>query len=255
MQEVLKPILEIQELDIQLIQLIRKKQERERELGKLRKIKQDLGDQLQRKQQEILELKTTIRLGEGEVAELVEGIKKLESQQGAIKKVDEFNALTHEISTKERARHAKEQEMSALYDKLAEQEDLLQNLQGTLDQTAENSVALETEIIDSIKEINKEGQSIKKKRNALTGNADEEVLDVYQKLLRNKQDRVIVPIENRCCSGCHIALTAQDENMVRKGERLVRCEHCSRIHYWPEAHTEEGATEGTKRRRRRTKTA
>ena len=63
---------------------------------------------------------------------------------------------------------------------------------------------------------------------------------IYERLLRNKKDRVIVPIENRTCSGCHIVLTAQHENIVRKGENLVFCEHCSRIHYWQESEALEG---------------
>ncbi len=39
-------------------------------------------------------------------------------------------------------------------------------------------------------------------------------------------------------------LTAQDENLVRKGERLVFCEHCSRIHYWQESEALEGTPRG-----------
>ena len=65
-------------------------------------------------------------------------------------------------------------------------------------------------------------------------------LHIYERLLRNKKDRVVVPIENRTCSGCHIVLTAQHENLVRKGENLVFCEHCSRIHYWQESEAFEG---------------
>ena len=46
-------------------------------------------------------------------------------------------------------------------------------------------------------------------------------------------------------------LTAQHENLVRKGENLVFCEHCSRIHYWQESEALEGTAVATKRRRRR----
>ena len=75
----------------------------------------------------------------------------------------------------------------------------------------------------------------------------------YERLLRNKKDRVIVSIENRTCTGCHIALTAQHENLVRKGDKISFCEHCSRIHYWSEGkeETTDGAAATTKRRRRR----
>ncbi len=81
-----------------------------------------------------------------------------------------------------------------------------------------------------------------------------EIFQIYERLLKNKKDRVIVPIENRCCSGCHIVLTAQHENLVRKGEKLIFCEHCSRIHYWQEGgETVEGMELAPKQRRRRKK--
>jgi hypothetical protein len=39
--------------------------------------------------------------------------------------------------------------------------------------------------------------------------------------------------------------------LVRKGENLVFCEHCSRLHYWQESEAVEGTSVATKRRRRR----
>lgn len=251
MLQELKPILEIQELDMKMIRLMRLKKERQGELDNLNKIKKDLEYQAKVKENQIFELKKDIKIFEGEIQEVVDKIKKLEGQQHAIKKVEEFNALTHEISSAEKERHGKEQRLSDMYDKLSDEEDILKNLQETLDQTLENSRALESEILESIKAINEEGKALKESRDQLVEKADEEVFKIYDRLLRNKRDRVVVPIENRCCSGCHILLTAQDENLVRKGERLVFCEHCSRIHYWPE--TEEvDATVATPRRRRRT---
>ena len=84
--------------------------------------------------------------------------------------------------------------------------------------------------------------------------ADPEMLKIYEKLLKNKRDRVVVPIENRCCSGCHILVTAQHENLVRKGEKIVFCEHCSRIHFWQE-HIVQESEEKAGRRRRKTTSA
>ena len=105
--------------------------------------------------------------------------------------------------------------------------------------------------MESITRINDEGRGLKEQRDGLVLNADSEIFDVYERLLKNKKDRVVVPIESRCCSGCHIMLTAQDENLVRKGERLTYCEHCSRIIYWPEHESLEGTAVAPKPRRRR----
>lgn len=252
MQKALKPILEIQELDMQMIQLMRLKKERQRELENINAIKNDLRRQASLKEADILELKKNIRLMDGEVQEATAKVKKLEGQQNAVKKVEEFNALTHEMSQAERDRTGKEHRLSEMNEKLAGEEEILANLNESLDSTTENSKVLEAEIHESVARINAEGRVLKSQRDGLVEGVDAEVFRIYERLLRNKKDRVIVPIENRCCSGCHIMLTAQDENLVRKGEHIVFCEHCSRIHYWPESQVSEDTTTAAKPRRRRT---
>lgn len=253
MLEALKEILEIQELDMKMIQLIQIKNQRKKELTTINSNKSNLSSKVSDKEAEILELKKAIRLIEGEHAEIQAKMKKLEAQQSSIRKVDEFNAITHEISAADRERLNKEQRLSDAYDKLALEEDALKNLKESLQNVTQSSKAHEAEIHESITHINEEGRALKEQRDQLIGNVNPDVLAVYERLLGNKKDRVVVPLENRCCSGCHILLTAQHENLVRKGERLVFCEHCSRIHYWQESKALEDSAVATKQRRRRSK--
>ena len=252
MLDALKVILEIQELDMKMIQLMLLKRQRQKELEHISSDKQFLHQRVLDKETEILEAKKQIRLTEGEHAEILVKTKKLESQQNAIKKVDEYNAITHEISMADRERLAKEQRLSDIYDKLSAEEDILKSLKENADAIVENSKVMEVEINESIRQINEEGRVLKTQRDELVKTADQDVFQIYERLLRNKKDRVVVPLENRCCSGCHIMLTAQHENLVRKGERLVFCEHCSRIHYWQESKALEDSVVATKQRRRRT---
>ncbi|CCB85539.1 MULTISPECIES: zinc ribbon domain regulatory protein CdsZ [Parachlamydia] len=251
MAHALHQILDIQELDMQMIQLMRLKKERQNELANLQAIKADLHKKSSVKEGEIIELKKAIRLAEGEISLIQDKIKKFESQQHSIKKVEEFNALSHEISQAEREKQTKEQRLSDLYDKLAAEEELMKSLAESLSSTEESSKVLEGEIREGIDRINSEGKELKAERDRLVEKVDPEIFGIYERLLRNKRDRVVVAIENRCCSGCHIMLTAQDENLVRKGERIVFCEHCSRIHYWPESQALEGTVAAPKQRRRR----
>lgn len=255
MLKALTIILEIQEIDMKMIQLMRLKRERQRDLQNINDVKEDLRRQAELKETDITELKLTIRSLEGELAETKEKIKKLDAQQSAVKKVEEFNALSHEMSQADRERVTREQRLSDQIDKLVVEEDTLKAIKESLKTTITNSKVLEAEIIESIERINEEGKVFLAQRQALVSKADPEVFKVYERLLGNKKDRVVVPIENRCCSGCHIMLTAQDENLVRKGERLVFCEHCSRIHYWHEAESLAGTPVATKQRRRRTTAA
>lgn len=251
MREELREILPIQEFDMQMIQLMRLKRERQNELSNINAIKTDLRQKVLLKESEIMDMKKNVRLAEGEAKEVVEKLKKLESQQNQVKKVDEFNALSHEMSRTEKERLFKEQKISDLQEKISTEEESLKTFKKELEATLESSKILEAEIDEGIVRINEEGRAIKVKRDALVKNVDADIFKIYETLLKNKKDRVIVQIENRCCSGCHIMLTAQHENLVRRGERLVFCEHCSRIHYWQETETPDGTPAASKQRRRR----
>lgn len=251
MLQSLKVVLDIQELDMKMIRLMRLKKERLKELEHIDSLRQELTKQQSDKEIEIADLNRTLSAQEVKIVEIKERIKKLEAKQNTVKKVDEFNALTQEMTSSERERIATEQIASDLIDKRNLEEEILEKIKESLKQSEESSRTLENEIRESIRLINQEGSEIKTSRDLLAKTADPEVMRIYERLLNNKKDRVVVPIENRTCSGCHIALTAQHENVVRKGERLVFCEHCSRIHFWQESEEIEGTAVATKRRRRR----
>jgi predicted nucleic acid-binding Zn-ribbon protein len=251
MLSTLKVILDIQEIDMKMIRLMRLKNERMKELEHIDSLRHELKKQQSDKESEISDLSRTIGTQELKITEIKEKIKKLEAKQNVVKKVDEFNALTHEMTSAERERVATEHLTSDLIDKRNLEEEILEKIKDSLKQSEESSRTLENDIRESIKMINHEGTDLKKNRDHIAKTADPEILRIYQRLLNNKKDRVVVPIENRNCSGCHISLTAQHENLVRKGERLVFCEHCSRIHYWQESEEIEGTAVATKRRRRR----
>ena len=251
MHPALKVILDIQEYDMKMIRLMRLKKERLKELEHIASLREELLKQQKDKETEIAELNRTVSVQEAKIVEIKEKTKKLEARQNSVKKVDEFNALTQEMTMSERERIATEQITSDMIDKRNLEEEILEKIKDSLKQSEESSRALENEIRESIRLINQEGTELKTNRDLLAKTSDPEVMRIYERLLNNKKDRVVVPIENRNCSGCHIALTAQHENVVRKGERLVFCEHCSRIHFWQESQEIEGTAAATKRRRRR----
>lgn len=251
MKEALKTILEIQDLDMKMLRLMRVKKERLKEIEQIEVLRKELHQQTTEKENEIVELNKQIQTFEMKIQETTSKMKKLEAQQGSIKEVKEFNAITQEMTALERERINIEQKLSDLVDKKVAAEDLLNKIKDTLQASEISSIALENEIKDSVKLINDEGTALKKDRDLLAKSANLELLQIYERLLRNKKDRVIVPIENRTCSGCHIALTAQHENIVRKGENLVFCEHCSRIHYWQPEETAAASEEAQPKRRRR----
>lgn len=252
MHESFATILNIQEFDINMIRLMRVKRERLKELTKIHALKEDIEKQVAAKEAHTMEIKKEIRMGETQIKEVEEKVAKLEGQQAAVKKMDEFNALTQEITDAGRKRKATEAHLSDLMDKLAAEEDLLVTLKENLASTEASGLLIEKEIQEGIEKINTEGKELLAQRELLKETVDPEIFKIYERLIHNKKDRVVVPIEKRTCSGCHIVLTPQHENLVRKGDRLIFCEHCSRILYWQdEAPAAEGEDTAPRRRRRR----
>lgn len=251
MHRTLQDILEIQELDMKMIRLMRVKKERQKELRQIDDLRSELRGQLVEKEKEIAELSRGIVNFEQKIQEVNEKTKRLESQQVSIKKADEFNALTQEMTAAEREKGVLEQKVSDLVDKRVAEEEYLEKVKESLKISEESSAALEQEVRSGICLINEEGAALQKERTQKVAQADVETLAIYERLLHNKKDRVVVPIENRTCSGCHIVLTAQHENLVRKGNNIVFCEHCSRIHYWQDSQPQGDASESSKKRRRK----
>lgn len=251
MHQDLKRLLDIQELDIKMIRLMRIKRQRQSELKQIEDLRIELQEQLKLKKEEIEDLTGQVNELEEKIQDLTSQYKKLETKQTSVKKVEEFNALTREMTNVEREKAVLETQTSNILDKKTAEEEIYTKIKQSLETSVINSKDLENEIKLSIDKINEEGQQLKDKRQEGAREVDSEILKIYERLLRNKKDRVIVPIENRTCSGCHIALTLQHENLVRKGGGLIFCEHCSRIHFWQESESLEGTAVATRRRRRR----
>lgn len=252
LQESLKLLLEIQDLDMKMIRLLRIRKQRQGELEQINSLRKELYEQKAEKEKGIEELGKTTQSFETKIQECSQKIKKLEAQQATTKKVDDFNAITQEMTAIEKERIGLEQKVSDLLDRKILEEEILAKIKESLAASESSSMNVEKELQSSVQMINEEGQSLKIARDDLAKVADPQLLAIYERLLRNKKDRVIVPIENRTCTGCHIALTAQHENMVRRADNMVFCEHCSRIHYWPQQQeVESGEAATTKRRRRK----
>ena len=81
MLEKLKVILDIQELDMKMIRLMRLKKERQQELDHIHSVKADIVQQLGEKEGDVKQIKKDIMLLEVEEKELVAKVKEAEKKQ------------------------------------------------------------------------------------------------------------------------------------------------------------------------------
>lgn len=70
-------------------------------------------------------------------------------------------------------------------------------------------------------------------RERLAESIDKRDLRLYEKISR-RMTHAIVPVEDRTCLGCYIALPTSAVSLTTDPGQLLTCENCGRILYWLE---------------------
>lgn len=251
LQEDLKVIRAIQDIDLRLMRSIQIKYKN------TQKLKEDLLTQ----QEFELALKKT----EEEITRIEENIEKCTK---AIKNAEQESInITNELDrTKSTAAHALlNDQLKKMHQNVRNNEAELEKLLGDLGQfqrsleAAKPSYEMQKlgnetyakQIEKTAAQLDVEIADLTAQRKALKEKADPQILKIYERLLRNKRQAVIVPVQNRFCTGCYISITAQLENFVKTGKKLAFCENCNLILFWEEESV--SADEGGRRRRGRKK--
>lgn len=231
LQEIIKPLLQIQELDIDIISLLKAKQDGERELAMIKESRENLLAELtaNRKRLETAKAKTKEL---AEIAAKDEAKKKqLEDELAKATKLELIRAMQMEIARIKKSLALSEEQQEIFLDmQLKEEEELTkaeQDLAAYAKEYEEMKVQKELELA----EIDKDVDVRKEARKELKEKADPEVYATYSRLMFSKLERVIVPIHGLSCGACHISVTAQHENIVKMKSKLTTCENCSVIHW------------------------
>lgn len=231
----LKQLLELQDLDNHIL-----------------RIKAELGDiprQLEMHQSKLtaaiarekeLHVKAEAALKDRHTKELdlktrEDEIQKLGSQLYSVKTNEQYKAMQHEIdeakSKKSKLEDALLEVMEAIdksKDEISQSKMIVQQEQSRFKET-EQKFKME---IDRLEGLLKEAEI---KRDTLTRSIDPNLLKIYNKISLKWSGSALVPIRGNVCQGCSMTLPPQVINEVRKNERIVRCEDCSRILYMNES--------------------
>lgn len=164
--------------------------------------------------------------------------ESFEQQMDLIQTQREYEALDKEI------KDAGDKELDLRRD-LQKEEELLEEMKVNLQkeevmiQQQEEEVKAEQERIKGeIKEKEYQLKSLKKEEKKITPGVDEEILFKFERIIKSKSGLGIVPIEQGVCTGCHMILTGQFVNDIRRGEGIMFCPNCSRILFYLEGEEE-----------------
>ena len=234
MQENIKQLLSLQERDLELDQIKADLLSIPREIAAIRKQIEDARVALEESKKELNQLQLQ-RKGKEVDLETKEGeIRKHSTELNSLKSNDSYRAMLGEIEKVK-------QEKSALEDQILQFMDKIDLAQKTWKERESATKASESDrqrqITDlETKQKNLEAQLAQKQteREAATAAVPKKLMDRYQQLRGGKQGAVVVPIKAEQCSGCHMKVSPNLINEVKRGQNLMFCESCSRIVYLEE---------------------
>ena len=201
--------------------------------------KQGFADKLAAAQRQLDAVKQKAKEYEVERKKLetdVQGIRdkiaKYQVQKFQTRKNEEFSALSHEIERAEKDIQLiedRELELMDAADKhkavIAEAEKGFADARGVYERQAaaldEKIAALATQITEVQADRARQAEGV-----------EEDLLDTYNRLIKNKQGEAVVALNHDVCSGCHMKVTPTTSSKCRARREIVHCEQCGRILYW-----------------------
>jgi predicted nucleic acid-binding Zn-ribbon protein len=227
-------LLEIQELDTTIFDLRREIENLadKLRLGELLAQLEESRDKLAAEEGSLAGLEQRQHKLDGELDLLSEKIGKEEGKlfSGTIMNPKELSGIQAEIL----ALRKKRDEMETEDLEMMEEEDRI-NLELERARSAvEEVTAREQDARDfyekELAEKENRVKELEKERDGLKEAVDEDMLEVYDKLLEGKGGIAVVRIEKgRNCGGCHIEFSSSKIDQFQHEQGVFRCEYCRRI--------------------------
>lgn len=231
-------LLKIQEKDIKISSLKKEGKTLPEELNDIKGKVKDLENSVKDKHDEIKKLQVAHKELELDLDSKQENIKKFGIQLFQVKTNEEYKAMQKQINDLKF-------ECGLIEDKILDKMEEIEKAHGEL---KEIEVALvgakhaqekkEKEVQAKMQDIEESVHKIQKERDELAGQVSADFLKKYELIFNNKKDIALVSMDNKACQGCHMALTPNVINEVRRGTKLIICDNCARILYYLNTATE-----------------
>lgn len=228
MEEVLRALYRLQQIDL--------------ELDELNEGSADLPGEVQELEQRIVTLQTTIEAEEQRLHDLRRGrndskatietmrerIRDLNERLRTVRNNREYEATTHDIAAAEAELQGTERSMMGLD---GEEANIMRGIETLKGQKEEASTELE-EKSGTMKMLHEthsdEINELKATRVSLVAQLDAELLRKYEHI-RTAYSDAVVKVRKGACAGCYRAITPQTIIEMRRNDQMFICEHCGRI--------------------------
>ncbi|MDD5258693.1 MAG: C4-type zinc ribbon domain-containing protein [bacterium] len=233
MNQEIETLIKLQKMDISIDSLKNKAKEIPLCIEKTKTDFETKNTNLESLKQELARIQLDKKQKEMDLHTKEEERKKHQSELNKVKKNDQYFALQKEIDQLGKDISVIEDGILNMMDsietvntKMKQEQDLLKQEEGKLGQEINRFTG-------ELESINKAIADQETQRREITATIPAESLTLYERIRKSKKGMAVAEVmKNNSCGGCHMTLPPQVVNEVRKLDRLVLCESCSRILFW-----------------------
>lgn len=227
----LRNLLRLQELDLQIEDCLAREKEIPKQKEKFAVRRERLQKELEAREEQLKALQLEQRQLEGDIEQMREQIVKYDTQQFAVKKNEEYNALEHEKETLRRQIGQKEERIIQIMMELEEAQERLEADRARIEQEFEAIDREYARIDQELADAKQARETLERQRQPVLAEVDRSLLAKYDRIRKSKGGgAAIVPLNDEVCGGCHMAVPPQLANEVLAGE-VHPCKTCGRLLY------------------------
>lgn len=179
---------------------------------------------------------------EAEVKDIKLQIGKYKRQLNEVKTNKEYTVLLKEIEDSEKRVDRLEEAFIA---EMLLEDDIQKDIKAANQKLAEVQEVLSKEkegIYRKQKDAEEKIHQLSQRRAALLPTIPSPQVDLYLSISRKKGGLALSPVRGDFCDLCHVRIRPQVLNELLSSRKLILCENCGRILYWP-AQKDEGSVE------------
>ncbi|MEW6600262.1 MAG: C4-type zinc ribbon domain-containing protein [Nitrospirota bacterium] len=231
LNEQLKFLIELQELDSSIIAMAEKVEAIPRKLEHFSTPLQQANELFQKTKTKHSALNKKKKDKDLQLDEMQDKINKLKSRSSDIKTNKEYEAHKKEIQVFEKNMAKIEDELLVIMEEIEEFEKVIK-VDEVKVKKAEDEYKIQEKILaEEQKKIAAELETEKSKRKDFIARLDDENYSQYMNLLKKYGDKVVVETRDEICLGCNTNIPPQLYNDIKKGDALYNCFFCKRYLY------------------------
>jgi uncharacterized protein len=231
-REDLVQVVDLQNLDLEIAKIQREVQEIPREIADLEQQLQGSRRVWDQAREHLASLEQLRRRHERELEDVTVEQRRRQGRLFEIKTNQEYTAVLKEIEGLKERRSKLEDEILELFDQIESAQGAVRDEETRFREREKTCGQERTAREGELRRLRAELDRLQEERRRQAARVEPGLLQTYQRLLRSRGGIAVVQVKDGSCLGCHVGLTPQTYNELRKGDLLFTCANCQRILYW-----------------------